>query len=280
MGLIDRLKIGVAMARRSGRVLRSHPKLLTFPLLGGLSGIAFVTTLFAAVYFMEPSIQAAGSVVYATLFVAYLLETFVASYFTAALVAATRTVFHGDEPSVRRALVAVWQRKLPLLAWSLVAAVVGVIIRLIESNDTIVAQIVAGVFAVAWSVMTFLIVPVIVFREPSVTEMFKESALIFKQTWGESVGALGAIDVVTFLLMLGGAVLGGVTFVMTSGLGTVQLLATLLVGGTAVSLGLLVGKALSGIAKTALYVYATERTAPEYFDDMEFSRLGGDSRAV
>jgi hypothetical protein len=63
-------------------------------------------------------------------------------------------------------------------------------------------------------------------------------------------------------------------------LGTVQLLATLLIGGTAVSLGLLVGKALSGIAKTALYVYATERTVPEDFDDMEFSRLGGDSRAV
>jgi hypothetical protein len=280
MGLIDRLKIGVAMARRSGRVLRSHPKLLVFPLLGGLSGIAFVTTLFAALYVRGPSIQVADPVVYATLFVAYLLETFVASYFTAALVAATRTVFHGDEPSVRRALVAAWQRKLPLVAWSLVAAVVGVVVRLIESNDTIVAQVVAGVFAVAWSVMTFFVVPVIVFREPSVTEMFKESALTFKETWGESVGALGAIDVVTFLLVLGGAVLGGVTFVVTSGLGTVQLLATLLIGGTAVSLGLLVGKALSGIAKTALYVYATERTVPEDFDDMEFSRLGGDSRAA
>jgi hypothetical protein len=42
-----------------------------------------------------------------------------------------------------------------------------------------------------------------------------------------------------------------------------------LIGGTTVSFGLLVGKALSGIAKTALYVYATERTAPEYFDDMD-----------
>jgi hypothetical protein len=214
------------------------------------------------------------------LFVAYLVETFVASYFTAALVAATRTVFRGDEPSIRRALAAAWQRKLPLLAWSLVAAVVGVVVRLIESNDNVVARVVAGVFAVAWSVMTFFVVPVIVFRDPSVTELFEESARTFKDTWGESIGALGAIDVVTLSLLVVGAVSGGVTFVATTGLGTVQLLATLLVGGTAVSIGLLVGKTLSGIAKTALYVYATERTAPEYFGDVEFGRLGGDSRAV
>lgn len=280
MGLISRLKIGFAVARGSGRVLRSYPKLLVFPLLGGLSGIAFIATLVAGLYVTGPFIQDAGPIVYATLSVAYLIETFVASYFTAALVAATRTVFRGDEPSIRRALVVTWQRKLPLLAWSLVAAVVGVVIRLIESNDNILAQIVAGVFAVAWSVMTFFVVPVIVFRDPSVTEMFEESARTFKDTWGESIGALGAIDVVTFLLMLGGAVLGGVTFVVTTGLGTVQLLATLLIGGTAVSIGLLAGKALSGIAKTALYVYATERTAPEQFDGVDFSRLGGGSRAI
>lgn len=149
-------------------------------------------------------------------------------------------------------------------------------IRVIERENNIVAQILVGVFAVAWSVMTFFVVPVIVFRDPSVTEMFEASARTFKNTWGESIGALGTIDVVTFLLMLGGVVLGGLTFVVTTGLGTVQLLVTLLIGGTAVSVGLLVGKALSGIAKTALYVYATERTAPDEFDDMDFSRVGGD----
>jgi hypothetical protein len=36
--------------------------------------------------------------------------------------------------------------------------------------------------------------------------------------------------------------------------------------------GLLAEKAFSGISKTALYVYATERTAPEQFDGMDFSR--------
>jgi len=103
--------------------------------------------------------------------------------------------------------------------------------------------------------------------------VFKRSARTFKNTWGESIGALGTIDVVTFLLLLTGLVLGGLTFVVTTDLGTDQLLATLLIGCTAVSIGLLIGKALSGIARTALYLYATQNTAPKRFDDIDFSKI-------
>jgi hypothetical protein len=109
--------------------------------------------------------------------------------------------------------------------------------------------------------------------------MLKESGRTFKDTWGESIGAMGAIDIVTVLLAIVGVALGAVTFVVTTGLGAVQLLATILVGATAVILALLVGKALSGIAKTALYVYTTEDTAPEHFEDMDFSDFGGDNSA-
>jgi hypothetical protein len=264
------------MARRSGHVLRAHPKLLVFPLVGGLSGLAFVATLFGGLYLTGPALADPGLAVVAALFVAYLVETFVASFFTAALVAATRTVFDGDEPSVPRALATAWRHKLPLLAWSLVAAIVGVLIRALESEESVAAKLLAGLFAVAWSVMTYFVVPVIVFRDPSVRGMFEESARTFKQTWGESIGAMGTVDIVTALLALVGVGLGGVTFLATAGLGTVQLLATALVGGAGFVFGLLLGKALSGIAKTALYVYATEDTAPEFFTDMDFDAVGGD----
>jgi hypothetical protein len=275
MRVFSRLKIGFGMVRRSGRVLSAHPKLLVFPLVGGISGIAFIATLFGSLLFTG-SIEDPGVVLYGALFVAYLVETFVAAFFTASLVVATRTVFHGEEPSIRGALAAAWQRKLPLLAWSVVAAIVGVIIRVIESEDNLVAQILAGVFAVAWSVMTYFVVPVIVFRDPSVTEMFSESATTFKNTWGESIGAMATIDIFSFLLSLAGIGLGALTYVVTAGT-EIQLLATVVIGGSGFLFGLLVGKALSGIAKTALYVYATESTAPEFFDDMDFGAVGGDT---
>lgn len=81
MGFIGRLKIGFAMARSSGRVLRGHPKLFVFPLLGGLSGIVFLATLFGGLSLTGPLLRDPGQAVYAALFVAYLLETFVASFF-------------------------------------------------------------------------------------------------------------------------------------------------------------------------------------------------------
>ena len=279
MGLLSRLKIGFGMARRSSHVLKAYPKLLLFPLVGGLSGVAFIATLFGSLYFADSILQDPGLAMYGALFVAYLVETFIASFFTAALVAATRTVFHGEDPSIRGGLATAWERKLPLLIWSLIAGIVGVIIRMIESEDNIVAQILAGVFAVAWSVMTYFVVPVIIFRDPSVTAILTESASTFKDTWGESIGAMGTIDIVSGFLALIGVVLGGLTFVATAGMGTVQLVATVLIGGTTFVFGLLLGKALSGVAKTALYVYATESTAPEYFDDMDFSELGSDTSA-
>lgn len=279
MGIFRRFKVGFGMARRSGRVLRAHPKLLVFPLIGGISGIAFLVTLFGSL-FLANSLLEGGAVVYAALFAAYLVETFIASFSTAALVAATRTVFEGGEPSIRGALATAWERRLPILLWSVIAATVGVLIRMIESQDNFVAQIIAGVFAVAWSVMTYFVVPVIIFRDPSPTEMIKESGRTFKDTWGESLGAMGTIDLVTVLLALVGAVLGALTFVATAGLGAVQLLATVLVGGTAIIFALLLGKTLSGVAKTALYVYTTEQTAPEHFEDMDFSEFGGNDSAA
>ena len=277
MGLLSRLKIGFGMVRRSGRVLRGHPKLLAFPLLGGLSGIAFIATLFGGLFIGGSLLENPGPAFYIALFVAYVAETFVASFFSAALVSATRTAFRGREPSIRDAMTTAWNRKGPLLAWSVIAAIVGVVIRAIESNDNVVARILAGVFAVAWSVMTYFVVPVIVFRDPSIREMFSESAGTFKNTWGESIGAMGTISAATFLLALPGVALGALTFVAAPFGAGAQVLSAVLIGGSALLIGLLIGQSLTGVAKTALYRYATGRSAPEQFDDMDFDRLGGDA---
>jgi hypothetical protein len=277
--VFKRLKIGFGMARRSGNVLLDHPKLLVFPLVGGLSGIAFLATLFGGLFFVGSVFEDPGVALYSALFAAYLVETFVASFFSAGLIAATRTTLEGKEPSVRDGLRKAWEHKEALLVWSVIAAVVGVVIRMIESQDNFVARILAGLFAVAWGVMTYFVVPVIVFRDPSVREMFEESARTFKNTWGESIGAMGAINVVTLILALVGVAVGAAVFFLVPTATTGGLILTAVVGGSAVIFGVLVGKALTGIAKTALYVYATENAAPKYFEDMDFGRLGGENES-
>jgi len=57
MGEFSRFKTGFGMARRSGRVLRTYQKLLILPLIGGLSGIAFLVTLFESLCVSARSFQ-------------------------------------------------------------------------------------------------------------------------------------------------------------------------------------------------------------------------------
>lgn len=277
--VFKRLKIGFGMARRSGNVLVDHPQLLVFPLVGGVSGIAFLATLFGGLFLTGSVFEDPDAILYGALFTAYLVETFIASFFSAGLIAATRTALDGGEPSVRGGLRTAWEHKETILVWSVIAAVVGVIIQMIESQDNFVARILAGIFAVAWGVMTYFVVPVIVFRDPSVREMFEESARTFKDTWGESIGAMGAINIVTFLLALVGVAVAVGVFLLLPAVGSARLIMTVVVGGSAIVFGVLVGKTLTGVAKTALYVYATENTAPKYFEDMDFGSLGGESDA-
>ncbi|WP_135665175.1 DUF6159 family protein [Halorhabdus rudnickae] len=272
MGIFRRISIGFGLARRSGRVLRAYPRLLAFPLLGGLAGLAFVMTVFGGLFVAD---LGSGPILYATLFVIYVVETFVASFFTAALIAATRETFRGEEPTVRGSLTIAWEKRWQLLAWSVIAAIVGVIIRGIEESSEIGGAILATLFSLAWGVMTYFVVPVIVFEDPTVTGMFKQSGRTIKRTWGESLGTLSAISIVTFVLVLGGFAVAAVTFLTFAGAGLAGMLVTIAIGGTAIVLSYLIGQALTGIAKTALYVYATEDEAPEFFEDMDFNQLGG-----
>jgi hypothetical protein len=45
-------------------------------------------------------------------------------------------------------------------------------------------------------------------------------------------------------------------------------------GGTTILLALLVGYALTGVAKTALYVYGTDGETPRYFSGVDFGNEG------
>lgn len=269
MKFFSRLKTGFSLVRRSARVLRDHPKLTLFPLTAGIAGLGFLVVLWASFLSLEgePSLAT-----YAGLFVFYLGSTFVSSFFTAGLMHCTNQVFHGETPQIRSGLRAASQNISPLLAWAVISATVGVALRTLQDSDNPVSRILTTLFSVAWTVMTYFIVPVIVFEDVGVVGMFSRSKETVAETWGESMGAIGGIGIVTVVLGALGAIPGVALLVLFSGsVGLVGLL--VLVAG--VLIAMLLGQTLTGIAKTALYVYATEDEAPEYFDGIDFSGDGG-----
>ena len=268
MRVLTRLITGLKLARGSLRVLRAHPRLLAFPVLGGVAGVVFVAVLLGATVLGTGGED--GPILYAVLFGLYVGTTFIASFFTAALMHATREAFHGREPALCRRLAAAGRQKGPLLAWALIAAVVGVLVRALEESNELVARIVAVVFALGWAVMTYFVVPVVVFEDVGVRGMFSRSGGLVREIWGESLGAETGVSLVTVLLVVLGLGVTAVAAVVLP-LGTpAGLLAVGAIGIVAVVGALLTGTALTGIAKTALYVYATEDETPSYFGGVDF----------
>ena len=274
MGLLTRLKMGLVLTRDSLLVMRHNPKLFLFPLVGGVAGLAFLA-LFLGVTFGMMAITPEGGVLVG-LFLVYLALTFVSSFFTAGLVHQTREVLAGNEPSLQAGLAAAWEVKGKLLVWALIAATVGIIINAIENSDSRIARLFGTIFGFAWTVMTFFIIPSIVFEKASTTGMFKQSAGTFKQTWGETPISLIGINIVSMLVALP-FVLPGI-YLFTLGVP----LAGIAVALVGIVLSYLVGQTLQGVVKTTLYLYATEGKRPEEFDDVDFDRLadeqGGRSR--
>lgn len=277
MNFFRRVKLGLKLSLGGLGVLRNHPKLMVFPLVSGILSVGFLVSLLGPIFAVDTVIgfEELGDVgVYGVLFVVYFGTTFIATSMNAGLVHAVGESFAGKEPSVVRSLKAVGRNVGTIAAWSAIAATVGLLVRWLENRGTIGAKLVALVFAAGWSLMTFFVVPVIVFEDTSVTGMFSRSKEAYVQAWGESVGAGLGITVVTALGTLIAVVAAFVVpVVLLPSLGGIAVAALLAV--IAAVLGTLVYYTLWGIVKTALYGYAKTGEAPEEFDWIDFETLGG-----
>jgi hypothetical protein len=269
MGLIDRLKMGITLTRDSLSVMRHNPKLAVFPLVSAVTALVFLGAFLGTVFGLGlTNPEGSGLIV---LFVVYLGSTFISTFFAAGLVHETRdAIKHGSEPSLRAGMAGAWEVKGPIFVWSVISATVSILINMLESSDSLPARLLATLFTIGWAILTFFVVPVIVFEKPGVGEMFKRSGQTFKQTWGETAISLIGVRLIAFLFVIPFVALGALLF-GTSPLAGIGLI---LVG---VLTGFLVGQTLQGIIKTALYMYATEGSRPEEFDNVDFERLAGDS---
>ncbi len=296
---MDRLKTGLKLAVDSLLVLRDYPKLAVFPLLGVGAALVFIVFLFVPIPFLMMDYPI--TVVLGFLFLVYFTTTFATTYFTAALVHASNEAFHGRAPSIKASTKAVSSSLGPILVWSVISASVSIVFRTIELFSNVdhpialVFALLRVVLVIGWSVMTFFIVPVIVFQKVTVTSMFTESMSVFKETWGETITASFGVSVVaslvTLVLLLPAIIIGRLleaAFPMhdtlyaasLSSLGPTHLVihseVLYLVFLLPVAIcSYLFSQTIWGIAKTALYLYAREGLVPEQFDNFDFETLDG-----
>ena len=268
-GFVDRLRTGWTLTRDSFGVIRDHPELLVFPLLTGVSSVVFFVLFFVPLVLAE---VVGGGLVYVVLFSLYFTTTFLSTYFSAALCHAANETFHGREPDLRESTRAVSGSLGPIVVWSVISATVSIVFRVLENSDNPLATALRSLFAVGWAILTFFIVPVLVFEDVTATSMFERSGEVFRNTWGETLGAgfgITAIVAGIGILLVGGAVVVSGPLAAAAPGGGVVLVALALV------FTYLLSQTIWGVAKTALYVYAVEGATPGQFENFDFETLGG-----
>ena len=142
----------------------------------------------------------------------------------------------------------------------------SIIINQLERQG-IVGQVIGSLVGLAWNLITFLTVPILVLEDVGIGAAFKRSKDLFKKTWGENVvgqfglGFVGFVAVLPGLLViaLGAATGSTVVAVVIGAVGV----AWIIVASTVVA-------ALSGIYRTALYWFASTGNVPGEFEGIDF----------
>ena len=257
-------------------VLAVDKELLVFPLLSFL-GAVVVMLSFLGVGFGIGSLDRLGSgglgaVDYLVAFGFYLVLYFVIIFFNSALVYAAHFRLAGGDPNVRTGLNGAMNHIGPILMWSVVSAVVGMVLRALGNQAReqggvlgFISQIVVALLGAAWTMLTYFVVPLIVIEGLGFRQSFRESLSLFRRTWGEQVVGNFGLGLVAFLAFLvGGLILAGL-FVPLSSLGTLGIgvwvvIAVALMGTIALTFA-----ALDGIYKAALFIYAVTGQVPALF---------------
>jgi len=264
-----------ALLKASATVLRSDKSLLLFPLLSGLCTLLVAASFLLPVGMMVIGNPQAGRQVehgmsvgaYLLLFGFYLVQYFVIIFFQAALTGAALMHLRGEPTSVGAGL-ALARAKLPqILGYALIAATVGLLLRMIQERLGLIGRLVVGFIGLAWTVATFLVVPVLVSKDVGPVDAVKESVELLKRSWGENLIGNGGIGIVFGLTMvlavLVGAVLIGGAVAMHSVLAIVLVAVVVVLGF--ILLGL-IQASLQGIYAAALYRYAAAGEVSVGFD--------------
>ena len=268
--MFTRISRSWELIKASGAVLRQDKELLLFPFFSAVATLivsaSFIVPLILTGAF-ERSVAPGDETAYMVfLFLFYLVQYFIIFFFNSALVGAAMIRLDGGDPTVSDGLRIARSRFVQILGYAAIAATVGLILRIIEERAGFIGRWIAGLLGLAFTVATFLTVPILVSREVGPVEAVKESAALLKKTWGENIIGNGGMGFVFFLFYL---VVVGIGFVFVFGAAQTGnpalIVITLAMVVLAVVVVALVQSALQGVYSAALYRYASQGDAGASF---------------
>jgi hypothetical protein len=253
------------MFKASWHVLWSRKELAVFPVLSGIASLLVAAAFLAGALVTSFSGAQPEASAYVLLGAFYLVSAYVVIFFNAALISQANVALSAGDPSVAGGLRAAGQAAGRILPWALLSATVSMIMRVAEERLGPLGRFLVNLAGMAWRLVTYLVLPVLVLEGVGTKEALRKSARMFRDTWGENVLGTSGIGLFAFLLLLPSF---GLVWLGFSAGGATALACVII----AVVWGLLVAimmAALSVIYQTALYRYAADGASAPAFGDVD-----------
>jgi Family of unknown function (DUF6159) len=258
---------------QSFSVLKSDKALMWLPVISALFCLAATAIIFSTALLVMgplrsiPHDAAQQKLLYQHMtpfvFLFYLATYSIAIFFNVALVSIASNRLAGGRATLDYGLQIAWNRKWRIIQWALMAATVGMLLKMLEQR---LSRLIASVIGFVWTLASFFVVPLLAAEDIGPSEALYRSAEIFRHVWGEEV--VGGFNF-------------GIIFLVLSLPGLLLPLASARFGHTGLFVGIalmtiylvllgVVNSAAQGIFVAALYRYATTQQVSSGFqlDDL------------
>lgn len=271
---MGKIRNGWELTKQSFRVIKEDKEILIFPILSGIVTIGFSAIFFFFFLLGEITLlftsQNLANVALWLWFFLFLLGTyFIAIFFQAAIITSASVRFSGKNPSLGDGFKEPIKKIHKLFIWAIISAVVGLLLKIIENlgkgrsrGTRLATSITSSLLGLAWALLTFFTVPILLFENTSTFGSIKRSKDLFIRTWGENVTAQFTIGGVFFLVTLPFIVLFFLSFLSGSIAFIIFSLVLLLLSIAVISV---ISTSVNGILKAALYKYATSKKMPSVY---------------
>lgn len=275
-----RIRRGWALTKKSWALLNEHRELIRFPLYGAIGMIPVAIVLLGpGLYLIEE--DSLGPAI-PLLVIGFYALAVIGIFFSVGLAATANLIFEGKSATVGDGLAVARSRFSQICGWAAISTAISVLMSVLENQGGIGGTIAARLVGAAWSLVTFLAVPVIAIEGKGPFATLKRSASIFRERWGQQITGNIAIGAAVALLgVLPSAIViaaGVAVWASASFIGALLVV----IGALGLALTFLIGHALNGVFGVALYRYAVEgETSGTYTrEELESAvRVKGDRNA-
>ena len=186
-------------------------------------------------------------------FLFYVATYSIVIFFNVALVSIASNRLAGGHATLNDGLQTAWNRKWRIFQWALLAATVGMLLKMLERRLRLMGRIITGMIGFVWTLASFFVVPVLAAEDMGPFEALYKSSQLIRETWGEEVVGGFSFGLIFLLLGLPGLFLP----LIGAQFGHAGMFAGLAVAAIYWLLLGVVSSAAQGVFVAALYQYAT-----------------------